>query len=104
MAKLDADLSRPHAAPPNIEKLREIVDAASGQVVIRIALTRECAAYPATAVGPLTLHNPTKVSAEWIAWDASLTSGLLDGRNVLVASPRGISHVESVGGLLRRAA
>jgi hypothetical protein len=80
IAKLDVELRRPHTAPPNIAKLR-------AALTLRAAEWKEnLRAEPSVArmvlrrlIGPLTLHNPTEISPEWVEWETSLTTGLLDG-------------------------
>jgi len=76
IAKLERQLNAPRPMAPNIEKLRAAMthraaewtrDLRGDTSIARMVLRR--------LIGPLTLYNPAKKSAEWIEWDAAFTSG-----------------------------
>ncbi len=94
VARLDVQLRTPRPAPPNLDKLRAALTQRAEQwkaelraepKVARLLLRR--------LVGPLTLWDATDPGPEWVEWEASVTTELLEGLVQLGTSPTGFEPV-----------
>src|SRR5262249_8555811 len=97
ISALDARLRRPRREPPDLGRLHDGLTQQAD--TWRADLRRETEVARAVVrrlIGPLTLYDDTKPSAEWTEWETSVTVGLLDGLGdlySLVASPTGFEPV-----------